>query len=169
MADARGRACERLAGRRMTDAGIIVIDAQRLRSLEQNRADATGRLATMIQQALVEPKPRKKTRPTRASKERRLQGEGARFEGEETAPAGRSRLTDEITSDGMSRYRPSSSLSTTGCGNKGRSVTRALSLTVAPRHRFKRALHGPVGLSRRRLGPRSTAATSACSGRSAGA
>ena len=56
----------------MTDAGIIVIDAQRLRSLEQNRADALARLTDMIQRALVEPKPRKKTRPTRASKERRL-------------------------------------------------------------------------------------------------
>jgi ribosome-associated protein len=63
----------RIAGRRMNDAGIIVIDAQRLRSLEQNRADAIERLTAMIRQALVEPKPRKKTRPTKASKERRLQ------------------------------------------------------------------------------------------------
>jgi ribosome-associated protein len=63
-----------LAGRRMTEAGVIVIDAQRLRSLEQNRADAIERLVTMIRQSLVEPKPRRKTRPTRASKERRLQG-----------------------------------------------------------------------------------------------
>jgi ribosome-associated protein len=65
---------ERLAGRRWSDAGIIVIDAQRLRSQEQNRADAMARLTAMIEQALIEPKPRKKTRPTRASKERRLQG-----------------------------------------------------------------------------------------------
>jgi ribosome-associated protein len=50
-----------------------VIDAQRLRSLEQNRADALSRLEAMVQQALIEPKPRKTTRPTRASKERRLQ------------------------------------------------------------------------------------------------
>ena len=62
----------RLAGRRLTDAGVIVIDAQRLRSLEQNRGDALNRLTQMIQQALIEPKPRKKTRPTKASKERRL-------------------------------------------------------------------------------------------------
>ena len=62
----------RIAGRRMTDAGLIVIDAQRLRSQEQNRADALDRLVTMIRAALVEPKPRKRTRPTRASKERRL-------------------------------------------------------------------------------------------------
>jgi len=64
----------RIAGRRMTDAGMIVIDAQRHRSLEQNRADAVGRLVEMISEALVEPKPRRPTRPTRASKERRLQG-----------------------------------------------------------------------------------------------
>ncbi len=64
----------RIAGRRMTDAGLIVIDAQRLRSLEQNRADALGRLRTMIEEALVEPKPRRKTRPTLASKKRRLEG-----------------------------------------------------------------------------------------------
>jgi ribosome-associated protein len=70
--NARAR-LDRIAGRRMTDAGLIVIDAQRLRSLEQNRADAIERLTAMIRQALVEPKPRKKTRPTKASKERRLQ------------------------------------------------------------------------------------------------
>ena len=64
----------RIAGRRMTAAGVIVIDAQRLRSLEQNRADALERLRAMVAQAMVEPKPRRKTRPTRASKQRRLEG-----------------------------------------------------------------------------------------------
>ena len=58
----------------MTDEGLIVIDAQRFRSLEQNRADAFERLVTMIRESLVEPKPRRKTKPTRASKERRLAG-----------------------------------------------------------------------------------------------
>ena len=62
----------RLAGRRMTTEGLIVIDAQRFRSLEQNRADALERLTAMIRESLVEPKPRRPTRPTRASKERRL-------------------------------------------------------------------------------------------------
>jgi ribosome-associated protein len=62
----------RIAGRRMTGAGLIVIDAQRFRSLEQNRADALGRLAAMIRTALVEPRARRPTRPTRASRERRL-------------------------------------------------------------------------------------------------
>jgi len=70
-AAARAR-LKRIAGRRMTAAGLIVIDAQRLRSLEQNRADAVGRLVTMIREALIEPKTRRPTRPTRASKERRL-------------------------------------------------------------------------------------------------
>jgi ribosome-associated protein len=64
----------RIAGRRMTAEGVIVIDAQRFRSLEQNRADALDRLLAMIRQSLVEPKPRRATKPTRASKERRLAG-----------------------------------------------------------------------------------------------
>ena len=71
--NARAR-LKRMAGRRMTDAGMIVIDAQRLRSQEQNRADALDRLVTMIREALIEPKVRRPTRPTRASKERRLEG-----------------------------------------------------------------------------------------------
>ena len=62
----------RIAGRRMTAEGLIVIDAQRFRSLEQNRADALERLVAMIRESLVEPKPRRPTKPTRASKERRL-------------------------------------------------------------------------------------------------
>jgi ribosome-associated protein len=64
----------RIAGRRMTSDGLIVIDAQRFRSLEQNRADALERLAAMIRASLVEPKPRRRTKPTRASRERRLEG-----------------------------------------------------------------------------------------------
>lgn len=64
----------RIAGRRMTAEELIVIDAQRLRSLEQNRADAIERLVAMIRASLVEPKPRRATKPTRASKERRLAG-----------------------------------------------------------------------------------------------
>ena len=75
--NARAR-LKRLAGRRMTEAGMIVIDAQRLRSQEQNRADALDRLRTMIVAALVEPKPRRKTKPTRASKVKRLEGKTQR-------------------------------------------------------------------------------------------
>ena len=54
----------RIAGRRMTAEGLIVIDAQRFRSLEQNRADALDRLVTMIRESLVAPKPRRPTKPT---------------------------------------------------------------------------------------------------------
>jgi ribosome-associated protein len=61
-----------LAGRRMTKDGVIVIQAQRFRSQEQNRRDALDRLVDLLASAAVAPKPRRKTRPTRASKERRL-------------------------------------------------------------------------------------------------
>jgi ribosome-associated protein len=72
-AQARTR-LRRIAGRRMTADGCIVIDAQRFRSREQNRADALERLLAMLRQSLVAPKPRRPTKPTRASKERRLAG-----------------------------------------------------------------------------------------------
>lgn len=68
------RRLARIAGRRMTEAGLIVIDAQRHRSLERNRADAIERLVAMIRESLVEPKARRATKPTRASRERRLDG-----------------------------------------------------------------------------------------------
>jgi ribosome-associated protein len=62
----------RLAGRRMTDTGEVVIAAQRFRTQEQNKRDAYERLTELLQQALIEPKLRRATKPTRASKERRL-------------------------------------------------------------------------------------------------
>jgi ribosome-associated protein len=63
---------ERMAGRRLTRDGVIVIMAQRHRTQERNRQDARDRLFELIQQASVAPKPRRPTRPTRGSKERRL-------------------------------------------------------------------------------------------------
>lgn len=63
----------RLAGRRMTVEGELVIDARRFRTQESNRKDALDRLIGLIRQAAAPPRPRKKTRPTRASKERRLE------------------------------------------------------------------------------------------------
>ncbi len=63
---------ERLAGARMTDEGVIIIKADRFRTQERNRADARERLAELIQRALIEPKRRIATRPTRSSRERRL-------------------------------------------------------------------------------------------------
>ncbi|HMO27998.1 alternative ribosome rescue aminoacyl-tRNA hydrolase ArfB [Enterovirga sp.] len=67
-----------LAGRRMTREGIIVIDAQRFRTREQNRADALERLLELIRAASIVPKTRRPTRPTLASKERRLAGKERR-------------------------------------------------------------------------------------------
>ena len=62
----------RLAGRRMTKDGMIVIQAQRFRSQEQNRRDALDRLVALLAAAAVAPKLRRKTRPTRAAREQRL-------------------------------------------------------------------------------------------------
>jgi ribosome-associated protein len=62
----------RLAGRRMTKEGVIVIQAQRFRSQEQNRRDALDRLVALLAAAAIVPTARRKTRPTRAAKERRL-------------------------------------------------------------------------------------------------
>jgi ribosome-associated protein len=61
-----------LAGQRVTDAGEILIQARESRSQEQNRRDAEERLLDLIRRALVVPKKRHATKPTRASKERRL-------------------------------------------------------------------------------------------------
>jgi ribosome-associated protein len=63
---------KRLAGRRMTDEGEIVISAQQFRAQEQNKRDAFERLTELLEQALIEPKTRRATKPSRASKERRL-------------------------------------------------------------------------------------------------
>ncbi len=59
---------------RLTQEGVIVIKAQGSRSLEQNKADALARLQAMVDAAAVVPKTRRATRPTRAARERRLQG-----------------------------------------------------------------------------------------------
>jgi len=63
----------RLAGRRLTLEDEILIDAHRHRTREANRRDALERLAALIAAALIVPKRRKPTRPTRASKERRIE------------------------------------------------------------------------------------------------
>ncbi len=76
-ADVRAR-LTRLAGKRVAGAGVLVIDARRFRTQEQNRADARERLAALIRQAAVPPRPRRKTRPTRAAKERRLESKKRR-------------------------------------------------------------------------------------------
>src|SRR5215471_15511301 len=69
---------ERLAGRRLTREGVLVITAQRYRTQERNRDDALARLIALIQAAAVRPTPRRPTRPTFASKVRRLEGKKRR-------------------------------------------------------------------------------------------
>ena len=69
---------ERLAGSRLTKDGVIVISADRFRTQERNREDALSRLVTLIRRAADAPKPRRATRPTKASKERRLKEKSER-------------------------------------------------------------------------------------------
>ncbi|WP_158983638.1 alternative ribosome rescue aminoacyl-tRNA hydrolase ArfB [Lysobacter panacisoli] len=64
--------------RRITDEGVLVISAQRFRTQERNREDARERLAGFIAAGLSVPKPRVATKPSRASKERRLSGKRER-------------------------------------------------------------------------------------------
>ena len=68
----------RLAGSRMTLDGVIVIFAQRFSSQTRNREDARERLAALVLKAQERPKPRRATRPTLASKTRRLEAKGRR-------------------------------------------------------------------------------------------
>jgi len=62
-----------LAGRRMTDAGVVLIDARRFRSQEQNRKDALDRLIRMVRQSTRTPRRRRATEPTPGSRHRRMQ------------------------------------------------------------------------------------------------
>jgi ribosome-associated protein len=64
----------RLAGKRMTADGMLLIKADRYRTQERNRQDAIDRLTQFIRQASIRPKHRIKTRPTAAARERRLAG-----------------------------------------------------------------------------------------------
>ncbi|MGO8976453.1 MAG: alternative ribosome rescue aminoacyl-tRNA hydrolase ArfB [Steroidobacteraceae bacterium] len=68
----------RLAGQKLNDDGSILIFARSERSQEQNRREALARLEALIRQALIAPKIRKKTKPTRASKERRIESKKKR-------------------------------------------------------------------------------------------
>jgi ribosome-associated protein len=68
----------RLAGRRATSDGVILIQAGRFRSQEGNRRDALSRLEDLIRRALVRPAVRRKTRPSRAAKMRRLEEKAKR-------------------------------------------------------------------------------------------
>ncbi|HEY8440277.1 MAG TPA: alternative ribosome rescue aminoacyl-tRNA hydrolase ArfB [Xanthobacteraceae bacterium] len=76
-ADVRERLA-RIAGRRLTRQGVIVIAAQRHRTLERNRKDAVDRLVELIRRAAVVPARRRATKPTASSRERRLQSKRKR-------------------------------------------------------------------------------------------
>ena len=82
----------RLAGQRMTKDGVIVIHAQRFRTQERNRADAIDRLLELLREAMVRPIPRRATRPTLGSKQRRLDGKKRR--GDVKAKRGSARFDD---------------------------------------------------------------------------
>lgn len=67
-----------LAGRRMNDDGVLLIEASRYRSQERNREDARERLIALIAEAAVPPKPRRPTKPSRAARQRRLRAKARR-------------------------------------------------------------------------------------------
>src|SRR5947209_14977039 len=76
-AEVRAR-LERLAGKRLTRAGVLVISAQRHRTQEANRKDALDRLIELIRRAAVRPIPRRPTKPPKASRERRIESKKRR-------------------------------------------------------------------------------------------
>jgi ribosome-associated protein len=77
--EVRGR-LRALAGSRMTAEGVLVIDARRFRTQAQNRQDARDRLVALLRQAAVRPKRRRRTKPTAAAKERRIDSKRRRSE-----------------------------------------------------------------------------------------
>ena len=68
----------RLGGKRMTKDGVLVLIAQNHRTQERNRAEAQERLIDLIRQAAVRPVPRRATKPTKASKQRRIESKKRR-------------------------------------------------------------------------------------------
>ena len=70
----------RLGGKRVTGEGVLLIDASRFRTRERNRQDARDRLVQWLGKAAAPVKPRRKTRPTEGSRERRLEGKQMRSE-----------------------------------------------------------------------------------------
>ena len=80
-----------LAGTKMTAEGVVLIDARRHRTQAQNREDARMRLAELLRQALVKPKRRRKTKPTRSSVERRFESKRLRSQKKRQ----RGRVSDE--------------------------------------------------------------------------
>ena len=75
--DVRERVAK-LAGKRLTKDGVLVITAQRHRTQERNRQDALDRLVALIRRAVPPPTPRRPTKPTAAARRRRLQAKARR-------------------------------------------------------------------------------------------
>ena len=71
--DTKGRLIQ-FAGKRVNADGVLILEAKRFRTQEQNREDALQRFAELIRRALISPKTRRKTKPSAASKEKRLKG-----------------------------------------------------------------------------------------------
>lgn len=69
-----------LAGNRLTGEGVLLIEAKRFRTQEQNRDDAIRRFIEFVRKSLIRPKARRKTKPTQASKEERLKEKKRRGE-----------------------------------------------------------------------------------------
>jgi ribosome-associated protein len=69
---------EKLAGQRVSNERVLVITAQRFRSQERNRADALERLVALVRRAATPPRPRRRTRPSAAARERRLAAKARR-------------------------------------------------------------------------------------------
>lgn len=78
LADDVRRRLKTLAGRRMTAGGILILEAKRYRTQERNREDALERLGDLIRRAHERPKNRRATKPTKGSKERRIQAKKRR-------------------------------------------------------------------------------------------
>ena len=79
-----------LAGKRVSSEGVLLIDSREHRTQAQNRETARARLAALIQAAAIKPKKRRKTKPTKAAKEKRIQSKKRRSE----VKAGRGRVGD---------------------------------------------------------------------------
>ncbi len=69
-----------LAGRRMSSDGVLIIEARRHRTQDQNREDALDRFAALLHRSLERPRPRRKTKPSAAARERRLKSKKIRGE-----------------------------------------------------------------------------------------
>jgi ribosome-associated protein len=79
-----------LGDQRITSEGVVVIKAQTSRSQDMNRADAVARLNELVNSVATPPKPRKATKPSYGSKQRRLEGKGLRS----AIKAGRGKVTE---------------------------------------------------------------------------